>query len=228
MTVEAARREAARVGGELAAVNQFLRSQAALPGEAATLSDQLEVDAGYELALAAALDGRLRAAVVADRSAAATLLDRAGVDGGRAFVLGAGGAEAVGTGPPPAPRAEPLADHVRGRGDAVALARSLLADTWVVETLDELRDGFAGVAVTRSGRVWSSRTREIWQAPAAGEERVLAERNRREQLIRASEAAAGAEVACREKVERAVAASAALDSERELAIAAHQRRGKSA
>ena len=92
----------------------------------------------------------------------------------------------------------------------------------MVETLDELRDGFAGVAVTRSGRVWSSRTREIWQAPAAGEERVLAERNRREQLVRASEAAAGAEVACREKVERAVAASAALDSERELAIAAHR------
>ncbi len=219
--VEAARREAARVGGELAAVNQFLRSQAALPGEAATLSDQLEVDAGYELALAAALDGRLRAAVVADRSAAASLLDRAGVDGGRAFVLGAGGAEAFGTSPPPAPGAEPLADHVRGRGDGVALARSLLADTWVVETVDELRNGFAGVAVTRSGRVWSSRTREIWQAPAAGEERVLAERNRREQLIRASEAAAGAEVACREKVERAVAASAALDSECELSIAAH-------
>ena len=45
--VEAARREAARVGGELAACNQFLRSQTAAPGGAAVLADQLEVDPGY-------------------------------------------------------------------------------------------------------------------------------------------------------------------------------------
>ena len=85
--VEAARREAARVGGELAACNQFLRSQTAAPGGAAMLADQLEVDPGYELAVAAALDGRLRAAVLADRGAAGALLDRAGADGGRALVL---------------------------------------------------------------------------------------------------------------------------------------------
>ena len=84
--LEAARREAARVGGELAAVNQFLRSQQSSPGAAATLADQLEVDSGYELALAAALDGRLRAAVVSDLPAAAALLDRSGSDGGRALV----------------------------------------------------------------------------------------------------------------------------------------------
>jgi chromosome segregation protein len=111
---------------------------------------------------------------------------------------------------------------VRGRADAVALARSLLADTWVVEALDELPDSFVGVAVTRSGRVWSSRSRETWQAPAAGEDRVLAERNRREQLVRASEAAAGSEVAAREKLERAVAASAELDASRERAVAGHR------
>ena len=35
-------------------------------------------------------------------------------------------------------------------------------------------------AVTRSGRVWASHTRELRQAPAVGEERILAERNRRE------------------------------------------------
>ena len=65
--VEAARREAASVGGELAAVNHFLRGQETAPGGARTLADALEVDSGYEFALAAALDGRLRAAVV-DRS----------------------------------------------------------------------------------------------------------------------------------------------------------------
>ncbi|MCW2954613.1 MAG: hypothetical protein JWQ48_3783, partial [Conexibacter sp.] len=80
--VETARREAARVGGELAAANQFLRAQAGAPGGAPALADALEVDAGYELALAAALEGRLRAAVVEDRASGAALLERAGRDGG--------------------------------------------------------------------------------------------------------------------------------------------------
>src|SRR6201999_2741183 len=90
--VEAARREAVRVGGELAAVNQFLRHHAGAPHGAAALADDLEVDAGYELAVAAVLDGRLRAAVVDDRAAGATLLDRAGADGGRTLVAPDAGA----------------------------------------------------------------------------------------------------------------------------------------
>ncbi|HEU4658998.1 MAG TPA: AAA family ATPase, partial [Capillimicrobium sp.] len=60
--VEAARREAAKVGAELAAANQFLRSHASAPGGARALSGELEVEAGYELALSAALDTRLSAA----------------------------------------------------------------------------------------------------------------------------------------------------------------------
>ncbi|MDQ6841098.1 MAG: AAA family ATPase, partial [Actinomycetota bacterium] len=72
--VEAARRNAARAGGELAAVNQYLRSHSAAAGET-VLADDLDVQAGYELAVAAALDGRLRANVVDDRAAAGTLLD---------------------------------------------------------------------------------------------------------------------------------------------------------
>ena len=62
--------------------------------------------------------------------------------------------------------------------------------------------GFDGVAVTPSGRVWSSRTRELRQAPAVGEERVLAERNRRDALVRASEAAVQAELAAGAALER--------------------------
>ena len=61
---ELARREAARVGGELAAVNQFLRNHAGAIHGATSLSDSLDVAPGYELAVAAALDGRLAAAVV--------------------------------------------------------------------------------------------------------------------------------------------------------------------
>ncbi len=85
---ELARREAARVGGELAAVNQFLRNHAGAIHGATSLSDSLDVAPGYELAVAAALDGRLAAAVVDDTDAGGALLDRAGHDGGRALVTG--------------------------------------------------------------------------------------------------------------------------------------------
>jgi chromosome segregation protein len=226
LAVDAARRDAARIGGELAAVNQFLRSQAGGPGGASVLADELEVEPGYELALAAALDGRLRAAVVADHAAAGALLDRAGAEGGRALISGGltPASPAAGADAPSAPSAdaERLADRVRGPAEAVALARVLLRDTWVVESLDALPQTFAGVAVTRAGRVFSALTSEVRQAPAVGEERVLAERNRRERLIGASEAAAQAELAAAAAVERSGAAYQASESEREHAIAAHR------
>jgi len=232
--VEAARREAARVGGELAAVNQFLRAQAGAPGGATALADGLEVETGYELALAAALDGRLRAAVVADRDAAAALLDRAGTDGGRVLVAGgrpsagrppvAGQPPTVGAPPalagPPAPGGLRLAELVRGRDQPVALARELLADAWVVDDLAAVPDDFAGIAVTRAGRVFAPLACEVRQAPAVGEDRVLAERNRREQLIRASEQAVQAEVAAGAELERAAAAVTEADGEREQALGA--------
>ena len=220
--VEATRREAARVGAELAAVNQFLRSHAASPGGAQSLADQLDVDPGYELALAAALDGRLRAAVVVDRAAAAALLDGAGSEGGRALVIDArAGAPAV-AGEPPVAGAERLSDHVRARGEAVTLAQALLSRTWVVDTIEGLAQSFAGIAVTKTGRVWSAATAELRQAPALGEDRVLAERNRREELVRASEAAVQAELGAGTAVERATEELSRRDAEREQAIAARR------
>ena len=94
--VQDRRREAARVGGELAVANQFLRSHAAVGGGDATvgspagaakaLSEELSVRDGYELALAAALGGRLSAVLVRDVAGAQTLLDRAGPDGGSALL----------------------------------------------------------------------------------------------------------------------------------------------
>ena len=220
--VERARREAARVGGELAAVNQFLRSQAGGPGGAAVLADELEVEPGYELALAAALDGRLRAAVVADQAAAGTLLDRAGAEGGRALVAGTPPAPPNAGPSAPTSDAERLADHVRGPDAEVALAVALLRDTWVVGSLDDVPEVFTGVAVTRSGRVWSALAREVRQAPAVGEDRVLAERNRREQLIAATEASAQAELAAGHALERAGNDYQAAETQREQAIAAHR------
>jgi chromosome segregation protein len=89
---EAARRQAARVGADLAAANQFLRSHAnahgATAGAPRALSDALHVEPGYELALAAALGGRLDAALVRDMDGARGLLDEVGPDGGAALLAG--------------------------------------------------------------------------------------------------------------------------------------------
>ncbi len=222
---EAARREAARVGGELAAVNQFLRNHARTPQGASALADSLDVDPGYELAVAAALDGRLAAAVVDGRDAASGLLDRTGADGGRALVsdadaesAGAHGESWTGAGD-----AEPLAAHVRcSEPPAARLIAALLRDTWVVDDLSTCPQDFAGVAVTRAGRVWSVRTRELRQAPAVGEERVLAERNRRDALVADSERAVRAEVAAKAAVLEAAGGAQIADAERERQTAAHR------
>jgi chromosome segregation protein len=223
---EAARREAARVGAELAAVNQFLLGHARTPQGASALADALEVDPGYELAVAAALDGRLAAAVVDGRDAASGLLDRTGADGGRALVpdteRGAVAGEEVarwtGRGD-----AEPLASRVRCTDPPAArLIAALLRETWVVEDLGDCPEDFGGVAVTRTGRVWSARTRELRQAPAVGEERVLAERNRRDALVSESERAVQAELAAKAGVQQAAAGAQRADAERERLTAAHR------
>ncbi len=229
---EAARREAARAGAELARVNQFLRAQAGAPGGAPALADALSAEPGYELALAAALGPRLRAAVAADLEEAARLLDRAGRDGGAALVApdeapgaaaappparGAGSSAAAA--PPPARGAERLLERVRTSGDgpAARLARALLGDAWVVRDFDALDPAFRGVAVTRDGRVWSPRSRELRQLPAGGEDRVLAERNRRDALIAEVERAARVEQAALAEVERAGAGVQAADAARDEA-----------
>jgi chromosome segregation protein len=210
-----ARREAARVGAELAKLNQFLRSHAGAPGGAAALADTLSADPGYELALAAALGPRLRAAVATDLVDGSRLLDRAGRDGGAALI-------APPTHESPAaahdslPGAEPLLSHVRADGDG-RLAAALLADVWVVDHLDGLDSGFRGVAVTRDGRVWSPATRELRQVPAGGEDRVLAERNRRDALVAEVERAAQQERAALAAVEEASRAVDAADAARDEA-----------
>jgi chromosome segregation protein len=202
------RREAARVGGELAVVNQFLRSHAGVdkgshtPGEgsAKALSDELSVRDGYELALAAALGGRLSAALVRDRAGAEALLDRAGPDGGSALLaeLGSPGEPVAGNaGAPPVAGAKRLLDLVSGPAEVMELAERLLANAWVVERLEDLPKSFVGIAATRTGRVWFAAWGEVRQLTEGGEERVLARRNERDRLIEASDGAVRAEHAAR-------------------------------
>jgi chromosome segregation protein len=228
--VDLARREAARVGGQLAAANQFLRSQAGAPGGAPALADRLEVDEGFELALAAALDGRLRAAVVGDRAEGIALLARAGRDGGSALVAApSAGADGVAgsargrsredAGPvePPCDGAERLLAHVRGPAATLAIAVPLLRETWVVSDVTAVPDDFTGTAVTADGRVWNGALRVLRQVPGGGEERVLAERNRRDALIAASERAAVAEQEALQAVEAASTGIGAVDAARDEA-----------
>jgi chromosome segregation protein len=217
---EAARREAARVGAELAAANQFLRTAAGAPGGAPSLADGVAVDPGYERAAAAALGARLSAGVVEDLPAGEKLLDGAGRDGGTALVARAADPEAGSPGAgsaPPIAGAEALADHVRADGVAAAVVARLLAGVWVVDSLSALPARFAGVAVSRSGRLFDGSTGELHQAPAGGQERVLEQRNRRDELAKASEAAVHAEAAAVAAVEEAAEAVAGADAARDEA-----------
>lgn len=232
-----ARRRAAAIGAELAAANQFLRSHSRpLLGkgggngerEVRALGELLRVRSGCELALAAALGNRLQAALAADMDGASRLLDGAGPDGGS--VLLAGEAASVSdtdkdidemhsgsAGEPPVAGAEPLAGLIGGPAPIVALARTLLADAWLVERLEDLPDDFAGVAVTRSGRAWFSGRREVRQLASGGADRVLAKRNERDRLIGETERAAQAEHAAQGEVEHAITRLAEIERERDAA-----------
>jgi chromosome segregation protein len=210
--LEQARREAARIGSELAAANQFLRGHAAMRDAAGetpqALGEQLRVRDGYELALAAALGGRLDAAVVESVAGAESLLDRSGPDGGSALLRSSA---STGAGSPTAAAgampgdAQRLLDLLDGPEEGLALARRLLADAWVVERFLDLPESFAGIAVTRGGRVWFAAWGEVRQLAEGGSERVLARRNERDRLIAETERAAQAEQAAVRASERALA-----------------------
>jgi chromosome segregation protein len=208
--VQEARREAARVGAELAAANQFLRGHARVAdgageGSAKALSEELSVRDGYELALAAALGGRLDAALVGDIPGAEALLDRAGPDGGTALLAGLRSASVS-----PAPSSQaPVAGALRllellsGSPEVLDLAGRLLAEAWVVERLEDLPEDFTGIAATRQGRVWFASWGEVRQLSEGGTERVLARRNERDRLVVAAEQAAQVEYGARSAGEQA-------------------------
>ncbi|HEY0515532.1 MAG TPA: hypothetical protein VGD00_00305, partial [Solirubrobacteraceae bacterium] len=219
---ERARREAARTGSELAAANQFLRSHHAAPaGDGArgarALSEELRIEDGYELALAAALGGRLDAAVVEDVAGAEQVLDLAGPDGGSALLTAhRGGAAAPERSltAPPAPGARRLTELISGSPAVVELAARLLADAWVVERLEALPADFNGIAATRGGRVWFAGWGEVRQLSEGGTELLLARRNERDRLIVQVEQAAQGEQAASEASERALALVGAAETAR--------------
>jgi chromosome segregation protein len=147
------------------------------------LADSVQVSPGLERALAAALGGRLGAPVVGTVAEGAAIVDGADGAPARALVRVADSGPRVDAGRArPVPGAERLIEHVRSRDDVAALVARLLWDAWIVERLEDLPDGFAGLAVTRTGLAYDGATREVWRAADAGGERSIAERNRREEL----------------------------------------------
>src|SRR5437764_57189 len=174
-TGQSASEDAERRRRELALIEEAQSAQdSASAGESA--ADRIaEIEA--ELA---ALGSLLRAGVVADLREGHSLLDAAGSAGGSAL-LPANGIPAGGT-KPPVSGAERLLDHVQPADAVAAQVTRVLADAWVVNTLDDVPSSFGGIAVTRSGRVLFGSTGELRQAPAGGEERVLAQLGRRERL----------------------------------------------
>src|ERR687896_533665 len=244
--VESARARAARAGADLAAANQFLRTALTSPDGSSTLAQSLEVEPGYELAVAAALGPRLAAALIDDLPAGERLLDRTGDKGGTALIraprlpsvdfvsdrgtnstlASEGGAEPA---PPPAsepappPGADPLTAHVTPEPAAAATAERLLHDVWVVDSLEALPQDFTGLAVTRAGRLLDGATGELSQAPAGGAERVLEERRRRDELVVASEQAVQEEHSARAAADRAAESLREADTAREEAEVALRR-----
>jgi chromosome segregation protein len=233
---EAARARAAQVGAELAAVNQFVRGAGGTQAAGAredgsagpqTLAERLHVEPGYELALAAVLGPRLTASVVNDRGEGERLLDAAGQNGGAVLLKAASGGpiqDGPGQGAVPAspsvPGGQQLAQLVRPEGEVAALADRLLAGVWVVESLGALPDTFGGIAVTRAGRLFDTRTGELSQAPAGGAERLLEELARRDRLVTQSEQAVRDEADARAAAERHVKAVGEADTAREAAESA--------
>ncbi|MFT4035361.1 MAG: AAA family ATPase [Patulibacter sp.] len=229
--VDAARREAARLSSEVAEVNRFLRARSGgAPGGARALADGLDVMPGLEGAVAAALGADLRAGLAGDLGEAHSLLSRAGRDGGRILLAGAAAEEAARgsrryfalgvraastedpSTPPGYPGAKPLAPAVQGESAEAQLARRLLADAYLVEALGDGAPHGPWVLVTADATVFDGRTGLIRRSPGdADEQRVLAERNRREQLLAQTETAVQAEHRARgalAELEAAVAAAA--------------------
>jgi chromosome segregation protein len=108
---------------------------------------------------------------------------------------------------------EPLGRHVHGS----TAAKRVLAGVWVVDAIADVPADFTGIAVTKTGMVWFSHARELRQVPTGGEDRVLAERNRRDDLVAATERAAAAERAGQARAEQATGAVARADAARDEA-----------
>ncbi|TMM23398.1 MAG: hypothetical protein E6F97_06015 [Actinobacteria bacterium] len=185
-------RERARLTRErLAALEHSLAEREGLPPAARALAEEgerlalslLEVEAGYERAVAAALSGRAAALVAKDAVAALQLVDRARRGGlGDLAVLVPPHAEPGRKARPPLVGAEALSSRVRAKAGGERVA-ALLEDVWFAEPSDLARAEH-GVLVTREGHCYDADRGELWFAGETAEAVLLQLDARRRSLAR--------------------------------------------
>ena len=158
---------------------------------------------GYELALAAALGGRLDAALVEDVRGAQALLDGAGPDGGTALLAGHGAGARVPQATPRPRRRRPgrsaaaRAAERPARGARAGRGGCSPTRGWSSAWRSCPRTS-RGIAVTRAGRVWFARLGRGAPARArAAASCVLARRNERDRLIARGRAGGGGRAGAR-------------------------------
>src|SRR3954469_20129225 len=173
---KASERKAA-LAGELAAVEAKLAA-AAVEGEHEALAGMLEAGSGLERAVSAVLGERLRASIVDSVGEGRERL--AGAEGAARALISSGPVEPTSSSPKEGARR--LLDLIEARGAAAPITERLLADAWLVDDLDEIADGFAGVAVTVDGECFDASAGEIRRLPREGTDPALAARSEREEL----------------------------------------------
>ncbi len=199
-SVQEARRESAGSAPSLPPRISFCAATAGWRGAHAdapkALSEELRIEDGYELALAAALGGRLDAALVADVPGAEALLDKVGPDGGSALL-----GEPVAAARPRCPPARTLRCPARGACWRCSAGRR---PYWSWQRGCSSMRGWStrsrgcprtsrGSRSRAAGRVWFAAWGEVRQLSEGGTELVLARRNERDKLIAEVERAAQAE-----------------------------------
>jgi chromosome segregation protein len=188
---EALREQARLTRERLAALEHSLAEREGLPPAARALAEEgerlalslLEVECGYERAVAAALAGRAAALVAADTGDALALVERARRAGlGDLGVLVPPRGDQKRPSRPPLLGAEPLSTRVRALpgGERVA---ELLADVWLAEPAD-LERAENGVLVTREGHCFDAQRGELWFAGETAEAVLLQLDARRRGLAR--------------------------------------------
>jgi chromosome segregation protein len=191
---EALREQARLTRGRLSALEHTLAEREGLPPAARALAEEgerlalslLEVDAGYERAVAAALAQRAAAVVAPDAKAALGLVDRARAAGlgDLGVLVPPRGAETPAS-TPPFERAVPLSSHVRPLpgGERVA---ELLAGVWLAEP-EDLARAEGGILVTTEGHCYDADHGELWFSGETAEAVLLELDARRRALAREAE-----------------------------------------
>ncbi len=190
---EALREQARLARDRLAALEHSLAELEGLPPAARALAEEgerlalslLEVEAGYERAVAASLAGRAAAVLASDAPAALSLVDRVRKGGLGDLMVLLPPHTPKWPGRPPLVGAQPLSSRVRARqgGERVA---ELLADVWLAEPADLAR-AESGILVTREGHCYDADRGELRFAGETAEAVLLQLDARRRALAHEAE-----------------------------------------